>query len=316
MRKCIALAALIAASLFAAAQIAAQSLPPSPANRQAMNDAWWTGPLLANSASTLPAGHILVEPYVYDVISPHTNGLGSRAYVLYGLFNRFTIGFIPIIGYNVISNGPNSSLVGFGDFTPQAQFRLHQFHEGGWLPTTSILVQQTFPTSKYDRLNRTSDGFGGGVYTTNMALNNQTYFWMPNGRILRVRLDISQAFSTRASLQDVSVYGTTTGFRGHAYPGASFTVDLAGEYSVTRKWVLALDAVYHQSGNTPVIGYNATNSAPVRLDSGSSSGFGFAPAIEYNWNGSVGVIVGTRVIAPGRNTTMTVTPAIAINFVR
>jgi len=317
MTKCIAYVVLTAASVMAGCAFAsAQTAPSGDSNRQSMSEAWWTGPLLANSASTLPKGHILVEPYVYDVISPHTNGLGSRAYVLYGLFNRFTVGFIPIIGYNIVSNGPNSSHVRFGDFEPKAQFRLRQFHEGSWLPTTSIMVQQVFPTALYDRLARASDGFGGGTFTTNIALNNQTYFWMPNGRILRVRLDISEAFSTRANLQDASVYGTTAGFRGHAYPGAAFYVDLAGEYSVTRRWVLALDAVFHQNGNTPVIGVNTSTSTPVRSDSGSSAGFGFAPAIEYNWNSRVGVIVGTRIIAPAlRNSTTTVTPAIAINYV-
>ena len=46
------------------------------AGRQAMADAWWTGPLLAASASTLPQGHFLVEPYIYDVITWNT---ASRA---------------------------------------------------------------------------------------------------------------------------------------------------------------------------------------------------------------------------------------------
>ena len=39
------------------------------ASRQSMDDAWWTGPLLAASASSLPRGHFLVEPYLYDIIS-------------------------------------------------------------------------------------------------------------------------------------------------------------------------------------------------------------------------------------------------------
>ena len=70
--------------------------PSSP--RQTLEDAWWTGPLLANSANTLPRGHFLVEPYLYDVISPHTHAFGSRAYVEYGLANKFTVGIIPIVG--------------------------------------------------------------------------------------------------------------------------------------------------------------------------------------------------------------------------
>src|SRR5215471_14661206 len=158
------------------------------APREALSDAWWTGPLLANSAATLPKRHFLLEPYFYDVISKNQNGWGSRAYVLYGLANRFTVGFIPIVGYNQVSNGLSSSHIGLGDFTPLVQFRLTQFRLGSWVPTTAIQVQQSFPTAKYDRLgDRPSDGFGGGAYSTTVAFNTQTYFWMPNGRILRMR---------------------------------------------------------------------------------------------------------------------------------
>ena len=37
-------------------------------DRQSLDDAWWTGPMLAPSAATLPQGHFLIEPYFYDVI--------------------------------------------------------------------------------------------------------------------------------------------------------------------------------------------------------------------------------------------------------
>ena len=80
-----------------------------------MQDAWWTGPLLANSANTLPRGHFLVEPYVYDVIGPHNHAFGSRAYIEYGLIDRLTVGMIPIVGYNKVDNGTSSSGIQFGD---------------------------------------------------------------------------------------------------------------------------------------------------------------------------------------------------------
>ncbi len=39
-----------------------------PVSQQSLDDAWWTGPIIAAGAGTLPQGHALVEPYVYDVI--------------------------------------------------------------------------------------------------------------------------------------------------------------------------------------------------------------------------------------------------------
>jgi hypothetical protein len=306
--------------------VTAQQPPPV---HQSLDDAWWTGPMLAPNATTLPQGHLLIEPYLYDVITqgfynssgsrvsaPHENGYGSLTYMNYGLFNKLTVGLIPTFGYNEPSNGPGSSGVGIGDLTVQGQYRLHLFHEGGWLPTTSINVQETLPTGKYDQLARPSDGLGAGALTTTLGLYTQTFLWMPNGRILRARFNVTQAFSRGVNVEDVSVYGTSQGFRGHASPGAVLLVDLAAEYSLTRHWVLAGDAVYRHQYNTPAMGYNIADPTQlISLNSGSSQAFGLAPAIEFNFNSKVGVILGTRVFPAGKNTTDSITPAIAVNIV-
>jgi hypothetical protein len=44
--------------------------------RESLDEAWWTGPLLAPSPATLPQGHALVEPYLYDAI---INGVSAGA---------------------------------------------------------------------------------------------------------------------------------------------------------------------------------------------------------------------------------------------
>ena len=326
MRRYIKVTALMMAGSFAGAAGAwcqQQASPPSSAVRQSLDDAWWTGPMLAPSAATLPRGHFLIEPYLYDVIAAHSHGFGSLTYVNYGLADRVTVGLIPTAGFNKVSNGPSSSRLGLGDLTLQAQYRLTKFHAGSWIPTTSVAVQETLPTGKYDRLGeRLSDGLGSGAYTTTVALYSQTYFWLPNRRILRMRFNVSQGFSNTAHVEDASVYGTEAGFRGHAKPGGSFLVDASWEYSLTRRWVMALDAAYRHNGNTTVTGYDilgangARNPASIRMDSGSSEVFALAPAIEYSWKPNLGVLIGTRVIPAAHNTHATVTPAVAINFVR
>jgi hypothetical protein len=325
VRRCVAVAALMIAGLFvgaAGAEAQQEASPPSSVVRQSLDDAWWTGPMLAPSAATLPRGHFLIEPYLYDVIAAHSNGFGSLTYVNYGLADRVTVGLIPTAGFNKVSNGPSSSGVGLGDLTLQTQYRLTKFRVGSWIPTTSVAVQETLPTGKHDRLgDRPSDGLGSGAYATTLALYSQTYFWMPNGRILRMRFNVSEGFSNNVKVEDVSVYGTGAGFRGHAKPGGSFFADAAWEYSLTRSWVLALDATYRHNGNTSVTGYNALdpssvqNPPSIRLNFGSSEVFAFAPAIEYNWKPNLGVLIGTRVIPASHNTNATITPAVAINFV-
>ncbi len=300
---------------------------------QSREDAWWTGPMLAPNAATLPQGHVLIEPYVFDVItSGHldTSGnkhagelehdVGSLTYALYGVTDDLTAGLIPRFLYNEPAGAANSSGVEPGDLTVQAGYGLAHFHDGGHTPDISLVLQETLPTGRYDRLSRPSDGAGGGAYTTSINLYLQDYFWMPNGRILRGRLDLTYAFSSSVSVHDLSVYGTTDGFAGHAYPGDSFTADAAAEYSLTRSWVLALDIVYLHSGSTRVTGTTPAaspdaGSSPVEQHSGSSASLGFAPAIEYNWSSRMGVLLGVRIIEIGRNTAATVTPALAVNMV-
>jgi hypothetical protein len=305
------------------------AMPAAAVELQSRDDAWWTGPLLAPSGAVLPQGHMLIEPYLFDVISsghfdthgdrhsvPTDHDLGSLAYMLYGLTDRVTVGMIPHVFYDMPAGEANSSGIGFGDLTLQAGYGLTQFTDAHHIPSIALVIDETLPTGRYDSLHRLSDGTGAGAYTTGFSVYSQQYFWMPNGRILRGRLDLTYAVSSSASVQGVSVYGTPVGFDGSAYPGDSCTVDAAAEYSLTRRWVLALDVVYQYGASTHVRG-----SAPgvpggqLQLDSGSSYSVGFAPAVEYSWSARAGVILGVRIIEIGRNTAASLTPALAVNLV-
>jgi len=302
--------------------ISTPAFAESTVSRQSMDDAWWTGPLLAASASTLPQGHFLVEPYLFDVMTyghldaqgarvsrPHENDFGSQSYVLYGVADRISAGIIPRFGYEKSSQGPSSPGLQVGDLTLQGHYRLTQFQEGSWMPTLSFVVGETVPTGKYDKLDQhPGDGFGAGAYTTILSLYSQEYFWLSTGRILRMRLDLSYSLSSRVGLQGASVYGTGAGFSGHAQPGDSFTGDVSWEYSVTHNWVLALDVVYERDASTTVTGAHTASS-------GNSWSVGFAPALEYNFNSRIGVIAGARFIPIGCNTGISVTPVAAINMV-
>jgi hypothetical protein len=326
------LCALIAGAGGAAAAAAAEESTGAMSPRESLDEAWWTGPLLAANASTLPPGHFLVEPYIYDSLPyahfdshgiardvARANDFGSQSYVNYGLVEGFTVGLIPRFGYDQPRNGESSSGIGAGDLSVQAQYRLANFREGHWLPTISVNVMETLPTGEYDRLDRSSDGFGAGAYTTTLSLYSQSYFWLSNGRILRARFNLAYSMSGRVNIEDASVYGTTPGFHGHATPGDTAVADLAFEYSATRHWVLALDLWYERDAATTVFGSGLPNGNELPLAFQSGSGVGrllyVAPAVEYNWTSRVGVIFGFRLAAAGRNETATITPVVAINWV-
>ncbi|MGH9467919.1 MAG: hypothetical protein ACRD1Y_11250 [Terriglobales bacterium] len=294
--------------------------PAAARVREPLAGAWWTGPLLAPSAATLPRGHFLVEPYLYDVAGAGSNDYGSLSYWIYGLTDNLSVGMIPTFDYQQGQTGTSSSSPQLGDASVEAQYRLMRFRPGHWVPDASLNLQETFPTGPYTRLgNRPGNGTGAGAHTTTVSLYTQTYWWLPNGRILRVRWNFSQAFSSAAPLTDVSVYGTGQGFRGEAQPGDATQLDWGLEYSLTQHWVLANDVEVRWQAATLVHGSDLNaGAAPAafRSTSSSTTQIIFAPAAEYNFNASVGLIWGMRIIELGRNFTPSLTPVIALNFSR
>jgi Putative MetA-pathway of phenol degradation len=315
------LTALIAFACAGSARAGPETTP-----RQSLDDAWWTGPLLATGASTLPQGHILFEPYLYDVkpygrfdadgkrrSAPDADNIGSLAYMLYGVTDTLTAGFIPHLGYKR-ADGRWSQGLGIGDVTAQAQYRLMQYEEGK-RPTVSVMIQENLPIGRHDGLDdRPNDGFGSGAYATTLGVNSQYIWWAPNGRIVRTRLNLAYTRSDKAKLKGASVYGTPKGFAGKAQPGDTFLVNLAFEYSLTRNWVAAMDLAWQRDDSTKVTGL--LNGASFERRYPVSKALILAPAVEYNFSSSVGVIVGARIVPAGRNVTASVTPAIAVNYVR
>lgn len=50
-------------------------------------------------------------------------------------------------------------------------------------------------------------------------------------------------------------------------------------------------------------------------ESGEGYSIGFAPAIEYNWSSRIGTLLGLRILEIGRNSSASLTPAVALNMV-
>jgi Putative MetA-pathway of phenol degradation len=279
--------------------------------QQSRDDAWWTGPILAVSANGPGQGHVLAESYLYDQAEDHSQSYRSFNYLLYGLSDHFTLGVIPVFGINK-AEGAHAQF-GMSDLTFQAQYTLTDFDPKTPMPAIAVALRQSIATGKYDRLNQVTEAFGAGSGATSLGLFTQDYFWLPNGRILRVRADALASVFATAHVEDASVFGTPSGFSGHARPGDAVSLDVSFEYSLTRGWVLATELLYDHGDADHVEGADAGRQ--LRFDLGSSDGFGFAPAVEYSWLPNWGVLLGARILPSGRNRPFSVTPAIALNVV-
>jgi hypothetical protein len=295
-------------------------------------EAWWTGSLLSASAATMPPGRWLIEPFVVDAITtgeydaagtreraPREQEVGAAAYLMYGLIDGLSVGLLPHLALYREDSAAGSSGLALGDVTLISQLRLTAPDAARGIPATSLLLEETLPSGRYERLAGGADAASGaGAYTTQVAFYAQTLLHLHH-RPLRLRLNLTYALSARVALEDVSVYGTPSGFRGSAHPGASLTAVTALEYSLTRHWVLACDGVYQRAGNTRVTGTvptAGTGSAllPYQSDTGTGQAVSVAPALEYNFNAEIGVIAGANVSVWGRRSAAAVVPAVAVNM--
>jgi hypothetical protein len=75
-----------------------------------------------------------------------------------------------------------------------------------------------------------------------------------------------------------------------------------------------MDIAYQRDAATTVSGVDGAGAAYDRR-SPVSQALILAPAVEYNFSPVLGVIAGARIIPAGRNTTASVTPVIAVNYV-
>jgi hypothetical protein len=240
---------------------------------------------------------------------------------MYGLANGISVGALPHVLLHARDSAGATADVTGGDVTALLQLRITPLEPGSWRPATSLVIGETFPTGRYDRLTGGPNAASGsGVHRTDASLYAQSLLRTPGDRWLRARLNLTYSWSDSTAVVDVSAYGTPAGFRGRARPGASTAADLAFELSLSSRWVLALDVLYQHQDSTIVDGAvvppNGGSGAAqaLRLASGASESWALAPAIECNFNAKVGLIAGLKITAAGRNAAIEQVPAVALNM--
>jgi hypothetical protein len=276
--------------------------------RAAMNNARWTGPLLASTAETLPQGHFYTEPYFFDGISGGEHSPGTSGFYQYGRTDNYTIGVQPFFS---LGTHKFNREVAIGDTKLVSQLRVSHFTAEHRVPSVALVMNLVIPTGKADRLAALKQGHGTGAFAPEIGVNVQQYFLLGNGRLLRARINILERIPLREQVSGRSVFGTGPDFQGLARPGAKTTLIAGVEYSLTKEWVLALDVESDAWGRTRVKGREAAGPLTTSV-SPRSWNVGFSPAIEYNWIDRAGIIAGVWIVPKGHNTQSSVTPAIAI----
>lgn len=280
---------------------------------------WYTGPLLTPSATMCPPGHVAWQPYIFFT---DTYGAFNEDRERVDAPNKFTIqpqplavvqtGITPSVdttlGMSTVANWEKGEFSGgFNDITLQLGFLIQK--QGLWIPGAKFAVTQSFPTGKYKNLDPKDlglDATGAGAWKTTFSLAFSKLTFWNTLHPFNTRLAFGYTLPTVVEVTNFNAYGGGFGTHGIVRPGNSFSADLGFELSINQPWVIALDVAYNCQNITKFSGKVGTTtksgSTPASVGGGFNDSLSLAPAIEYNYSGSMGLLGGVWFTVYGRNT--------------
>jgi hypothetical protein len=323
-------------------------LPLSPSPSSELPTPWFTGPLLTPSAAVVPIGHVNIEPYVYygsttarydgswhTVHTPTFSQLRVQVPIQVGLTQWMDIQIAPQVIYSRCQGAATTS---FADFPVELDFQLLTSKPGKWYPTIKLAVKESFPTGSYQHLDsdkHETDISGSGSFATSLGIVLSKLFHFSGVHYLSTRYSFFYTYPAPVHVRGFNTYGGGFGTAGKVFPGNVFNLLAGFEYSMTRRWVLALDVActmatktrFHgspgitaagvaaQVGQMPISSLDLASGAFQAVVGGpSSTRFSLAPALEYNWNANMGIIAGAIVSVAGRNSIRLASGSAAFNY--
>lgn len=146
-----------------------------------------------------------------------------------------------------ISNFKNGkSASHFQDTTVLFGYQVSNDIKGSWVPDFRLILQETFPTGNYQKLDRSKEGIdstGFGSFQTGPVLVFRKLFYLPHS-FFSLRWSIGYLFPSTVKVKGFNTYGGGYGTEGKVKPGQTLTAFLSGEYSINQRWVLAFDTEF------------------------------------------------------------------------
>ncbi len=341
-QACLAISTLLA---IAAAPIC-NAMPIASAWNWGPNQApWFTGPLLTPSAAVVTGGNFNLEPYLYvDSIfgsydssghtqsEPHFTQVNMQVSIQLGLNRWMDLVIIPQMYWNHVDGAKSLEM---GDTVMGFDFQLLSASYSNWAPNIKLAIRESIPTGNYQNLNASKNGTdasGTGSYSTTAGLVFSRLFHLYRTHFLSVRFSSSFTYHAPTFVHELNTYGGGTSTRGWIYPGNTYLLLLGLEYNLTKHWALAMDVAALWNNKTRFSGekgfvagtnlpasvvrrfgkfFNLTESS---IGSSSSRQFSLAPAVEYLFNPSVGMIAGVWFTIAGRNTSQFANGVVALNY--
>lgn len=301
----------------------AVQIPQEPSH-PTIRTPWFTGPLLAPSPVTVPKGHINYEPYLYATanIGRYQNNwhrkdrktlwnIYTQQLLQVGINSWADFQITPTCYYNYTQGAGSWEM---GDLPLGFDFQLYANNPSleKWRIVLGFTLKETIPIGKYQNLNPKklgTDNGGEGSWQTTLILNWGNLFYLGKDRFITWRNSLQYTIPSSVHVKNLNVYGGAAGTKGTVYPAQVVTFDTAIELTLTQNWVFAMDVVGTWTDKTD---FKGKTTAPNTLP--PSWQFSLAPAIEYNWSASIGIIIGSWFTIAGKNSTQFASGIAAFNY--
>jgi len=282
---------------------------------------WFTGPLIAPSGYTVKPGHFKVQPYL-DVFvdvghyNSHWKSESIPNFYNISLRTSFKVGVLSWMDAQMapkVSCKETQGVDSYGicDLPIGFNFQIVTSSVDAPWPAVKLILGTSIPIGKYQKLNprrKGTDGMGNGCWYPEAGLVLSKLFYFTGIHYLETRFYSTYRVGTPTFVKGRSVYGGDKTNRGTAYPGNTFIADFAFEYNLTQNWAIACDFYYSHRNHNRFSG--KTNTPAVKP---SCEQFSLAPAVEYNWSKTLGVVGGIWFSVAGRNTPQFINGILSLN---
>lgn len=292
-------------------------------------DPWFTGPIFAEQGRIVSKGHVVIQPYFFDIHSlgffdshgkvvkvPEFHTQNPVIALYFSMTDRIDG---QILGsYNI--NSTLGRLFGHaGDTNLGLGLQVYQQKKQQLIPDIRLVLQEIFPTGLYDHFDPMTNGAeltGLGSFQTILGLRLQSLYEFKNHHYLRSRLNFNYYLTSPVKVTGFNAYGGGLNTKGTIHPSDHYLVDLSFEYTLTQNWVSVMEFLYLNGQKTSFQGRVGTtlNGDPATLLTGRSNQFSIAPAIEYNFTPNIGVIAGMWLTLSGKQTPDVISAVVSIVY--
>jgi len=182
------------------------------------------------------------------------------------------------------------------------QISTDKLKKGDWTPDLRIILQEIFPTGKYQNMNSELEGIdstGQGSFQTGFYLAFQKGFMHQTNHAFNIAGALGYFILSSARLQGINFYGGTPNSKGRVYPGNLISIFSSGEVEITKHITLAYDSNCRINLSGKYKSKNGTDSSVIARQMVT---FMVTPEVEITISEKSGFLIGPWFNFAGQNT--------------